>query len=128
VINLLMQRVIISVIYIHVIFTVPGQVGVLFLEPGSHNISVNWKQPILNSYCVMQYVIYWLNVLNGDNDSRIVPAEDDSFVIGKLEACVEYKVSVTPMNEEGDNSGAVSGNAKTETEGKFQTHYSLLFV
>jgi hypothetical protein len=50
--NLIRQYVIYSVFYIDVSSAVPGDVEDLSLNPSSHNISVNWKKPIVNSYCV----------------------------------------------------------------------------
>jgi hypothetical protein len=98
---------------------VPGHVEELTLTPFSHNISVNWKQPISDSYCVMQYVIYWVHALNGNNDSSIVEREEYSYVIGGLDACVEYKVSVRAVNEENDCSDAATTNTTTGTVGNY---------
>jgi hypothetical protein len=128
VINLRKNYMIISVIYIIVYFAVPGQVEDLSLKPGSNNITVNWKKPILNSYCVTHYVIYWVHTLSGRNDSSIVSSEEDSFVIADLEACAEFEVSVRAVNEKNDSSDAVTGNTPTETDGNYQTHYFVLFV
>jgi hypothetical protein len=49
---------IVSVIHDIDYFAMPGQVGNLTLTPGSHNISVNWNKPTLNSDCITHYVIY----------------------------------------------------------------------
>ena len=124
-INLRKNYLITSVIYNFVYFAVPGQVEDLSLKPGSNNITVNWKKPILNSYCVMQYVIYWVKVVNGSNDSSIVSREENSFVIADLEACAEYEVSVRAVNEKGESSDAVTGSTTTETDGNYQTHIVL---
>jgi hypothetical protein len=114
-----------SVIYKVVYFAVPSQVEDLFLKPGSHNIIVNWKKPILNGYCVTQYVIYWVHTVSGSNDSSIVSSEEDSFVIADLDACTEFEVSVRAVNEKGESSDAVTGNTPTETDGNYQTHIIL---
>ena len=124
-INLRKNYLIISVIYNFVYFAVPGQVEDLTLKTFSHNISVNWKKPFLNSYCVTHYVIYWVHTLSGRNDSSIVSREENSFVIADLEACAEYEVSVRAVNEKGESSDAVTGNTTTETDGNYQTHIVL---
>jgi len=68
--------------------------GDLTLKPGSYNVSLNWKKPSSNRYCVMHYVIYWLLILNGNSNSSTVSSEDNSFVIEELIACVGYEVSI----------------------------------
>jgi len=110
---------IISVIYDIVYFAVPDPVEDLSLKPGSHNISVNWKQPILNSYCVTHYVIYWLHAPNGSNNSSIVSSEENSSVIKDLVACVEYEVSVRAVNEKNESKDAVTCKTTTETAGNY---------
>jgi hypothetical protein len=120
---------ILSVIYNIVYFAVPGEVEDLSLEPGSHNISVNWSKPTLNSYCVTQYVIYWSHTINGINDSSIVPSEEDFIhpvLIENLDACVEYEVSVRAENEENESKGAVTNNTTTETDGNCHEQIILL--
>jgi hypothetical protein len=74
-------------------------------------------KPISDSYCVMQYVIYWVHVLNESSNSSIVMSEEDSYVIRDLVACVEYEVSVRAVNEENDSSDAVTNHTTTETAG-----------
>jgi len=95
---------IISVIYDIVYFAVPGQVGELSLTPYSHNIIVKWKKPILNSYCVSHYVIYWVHTLSGSNNSGIVSSEEDSFVMKDLDARVAYNVLVRAMNKKNEST------------------------
>jgi hypothetical protein len=56
-----------------------GEVEELNLNPGPHNICVNWKKATVKSYCLTQYVIYGMNKVNGDNDSSMVSTEEDSF-------------------------------------------------
>jgi len=122
---------IVSVIYNIVHFAVPGEVEDLSLKPGSHNISVNWRKPTSNSYCVTQYVIYWSHPVNGSNVSSIDPSEEDfnhSLVIDNLDACVEYKVSVIAENEKNESTGAVTCNTKTETAGNYHAQIILLFL
>jgi hypothetical protein len=107
---------------------VPGQVEELTLTPFSHNIIVNWKKPILDSYCVSHYVIHWVHTLSGSYDSSIVESEEDSFVIEDLDACVEYEVSVTAVNEKTESTDAVTGNTKTETVGNYHAQIILLYL
>ena len=123
-----MNCVIISVIYNIVYFAVPGAVEDLTLEPGSHNISVNWKKPTLDRYCVKQYVIYWVHTKIGSKNSSIVSSEEDSVVIEDLFACVEYEVSVEAMNEKNESSDAVTGKNTTETVGNYHAQIILLYL
>ena len=90
VINLRMKCAIILVTDNIVYFAVPGQVQNLALKPGSHSISVNWKEPSINSYCVTHYVICWVRTEGGSNDTKTVFDKVDTFVIEHLDACVEY--------------------------------------
>jgi hypothetical protein len=120
VINLRRYCVINPFIYIVVYFAVPSLVEDVFMKPGSHNISINWKIPTLNRYYVTQYVIEWVQLQNGKSDNCTVSENKNQFVIENLEACAEYEVSVRAVNEEGESSGAVTGKTKTETEGKYQ--------
>jgi hypothetical protein len=120
--------VIISVSYIVVYSAVPNEVRDLSLNPGSHNIRVNWKKPIENSYCVTQFTINWVNILNGNNESSIVTSEEDSFVIGNLDDCVEYEVSARAVNEKNESSSAVSGSTTTHTVGKYQIFLSVFEI
>jgi len=117
---------IISVIYDIVYFAVPGQVQGLSLKPGSHNISVNWKKPIINSYCVTQYVIYWVHTLNGSNNSSIASSAENSFVIEDLDAYEVYKVSVRALNEKNEGMDAVTVNTTTESVGNYHAQIILL--
>ena len=123
-----MNCVIISVIYNIVYFAVPGEVEDLSLEPGSHNISVNWKKPTLNRYCVTHYVIHWVHTKSGSKNSSIVSSEEDSFVIEDLDACVEYEVSIEAVNEENESSDAVTNKNTTETVGNYHAQIILLYL
>ena len=96
------------------------------LEPGSHNIIVNWNKPINDSYCVTQYVIYWVNTLSGSNDTSFVSGDENSYVIEDLDACVEYEVSVRAVNEANESTDAVTGKTRTERAGNYHTHIILL--
>jgi hypothetical protein len=114
-------------IYDIVYFAVAGQVADLTLTPGSHNISVNLNNTILNSNCVSHYVVYWVHTLSENNNSTIVPCEEDSFLIEDLDACVEYEVSVEAVDE-GNMSTVVNGTTRTETVGNYHTEIILLFL
>jgi len=107
---------------------VPGQVQDFSLKPGSQNISVNWKKPISNSYCVTQYVIYWLHTLNGSNESIVVPSTENSSVIEPLDACVKYEVSLRAENEINESMEAVTNNTITETVGNYHAQIILLYL
>jgi hypothetical protein len=99
---------------------VPGQVEELSVTPGLQIIKLNWEEPTLYNYCVSHYVIDWVQVENGNNDSIIVSGEKNSFVIRDLKACVEYEVSVKAMNVNGESSGAVTRYMETESNGNYQ--------
>jgi len=96
------------------------------LTPSSHNIIVYWKKPILNSYCVTQYVIYWKHALSESSNSSIVSNEEDSYVIEDVDACVDYNVSVRAENEKNESIDAVTGNITTETVGNYHVQIILL--
>ena len=99
------------------------------MTPFSHNISVNWKKPTVNdTYCVTQYVIYWVHNISGGIDSRIVGSEVDSFVIEDLDACVDYEVSVRAVNENNESADAVTNNTRTETLGNYQAQIMLIMM
>jgi hypothetical protein len=119
-INLWKQFVTVSVIYIVVYFTVPAEVEELSLKPDLHSISLTWRKPILNSYCVTQYVINWGKVGNERKKQNIVSGEINSFVLEDLEAHVEYEVSIRATNVKGEKSAPVTGKTKTGTDGKFE--------
>jgi hypothetical protein len=121
-----MNCAIILVIYNIVYFAVPSEVENLDLKPGSHNISVNWKEPSNNSYCVTHYDICWVHTESGRSDTKTVYEKVDSFFIENLDACVLYEVSVTALNVEDLSTGVVTGNTKTETAGNYHVHIILL--
>jgi len=98
---------------------VPGHVEDLSLTPFSHNISVHWMRPIEDSYCVTHYVIYWVDGVSGSKGNDNVTSVEYSYVIGDLDACVEYEVSVRAMNEENNSSDAVTNNTTTEAVGNY---------
>jgi hypothetical protein len=105
-----------------VYFAVPGQVGGLSLDPGSDNITVNWKKPTSNSACVTNYTIEWVSTVNG-SESKNEVTSDEFYTIEDLDACVEYAVSVTAVNADGDGAEAVTGK---KTTGMCHTHIILL--
>jgi hypothetical protein len=100
---------------------VPGKVEELSLKPGSNNITVNWKEPILNSYCVTNYNIYWVNTLSGSSDTSSVSSEEYSFIIEHLGACEGYEVSVTAVSEKEEGTD-VTGKMATQTTCNSHTH------
>ena len=118
----------ISVIYNIVYFAVPGQVEDLSLEPGSHNITVNWKKPNEDSYCVTHYVIYWKHTLSGSNDTKIVSSDKNTYVIEPLDACVLYEVSVRAENEKNESKDAVNLNTTTGIVGNYHAQIILLYL
>jgi len=107
---------------------VPGKVEDLTLTPFSHNIGVHWMRPISDSYCVTHYVINWVHGVRGSNGSGNVTSEEESYVIGDLDACVEYEVSVRAMNEENNSADAVTNNTKTGTVGNYHSWIILLYL
>jgi hypothetical protein len=57
--------------------------------------------------------------LSGSNDRRTVPSEVYSFEIEGLDACVDYQVSVSAVNENNESTEAVTNNTTTETAGNY---------
>jgi len=123
-----MKCVIISDIYNIVYFAVPNKVEDLSLEPGSHNITVNWNKPINDSDCVTQYVIEWKYTLSGIVNTKNDSSEENSYVIEDLDACVEYEVSVRAVNENNESSDAVTDKTTTQTVGNYHEQIILLFL
>jgi hypothetical protein len=111
--------------YISVYFAVPGKVEELILKPGSKNISVTWKKPIVNSYCVSNYIIYWVNFLHGSVDSSIVSKDRNSFLIEELDACLDYEILMIAMNEKPEVSNLTTASTTTETDGNYHNIISL---
>jgi len=107
---------------------VPNQVEDLSLEPGSHNITVNWNKPNNDSYCVTQYVIEWKHALSGIVNTKTVSSEENFDVIEDLDACVEYEVSVRAMNEANESTDAVTGKTTTEIAGNYHAQIILLYL
>ena len=106
----------------------PGKVEKLTLTPCSHNISVNWTKPILNSYCVTHYDVSWVHTSSESKDNMTVSSEEDSYVIEGLDACVKYEVSVRAMNEDDESTDAETGNTRTETDGNYHTQIILSYL
>jgi hypothetical protein len=101
---------------------VPGQVEGLSLNPCSDNIIVNWKKPILNSYCVMNYIIEWGKNLSASEGNHEVPSDVFSYTIEDLEACEGYEVSVTAVNEIHEDTDVVTGKTAAQTKCNSHTH------
>jgi hypothetical protein len=87
------------------------------LKPSSHNVSLEWKKPSNNGDCVTHYAVSWRHAESGNIGHTDTGKEEYSFVIGSLDACVEYEVSVSAVNEN-DESSVTAVNMTTETEGK----------
>jgi hypothetical protein len=87
------------------------------LKPSPHNVSLEWKKPSNNGDCVIRYAISWRPTGSENTSSTDTGKEDYSFVIGNLDACVEYEISVSAVNENEDRN-ITTINMRTETEGK----------
>jgi len=64
--------------------------------------------------------------LSGSNNSSIVSSEENSFVIEHLNACTEYEVSVSALNEYNESMDAVTVSTTTETAGNYHAQIMLL--
>jgi hypothetical protein len=106
-----------SFVCIILCFTVPGQVVDLALKPSPHSISLEWKKPSNNGDCVTRYTISWIHTGSGNTGTYNTGKEEYSFVIGSLDACVLYEISVSAVNKN-NQSNVAALNATTETDGK----------
>jgi hypothetical protein len=104
-------------VYIVICFTVPGQIVDLALVPSPHNVSLEWKKPSYNGDCVTHYEISWRHTENGNTSSSNTGKEEYSYVIGSLDACVVYEISVSAENGKNE-SNVREVSVRTETEGK----------
>jgi hypothetical protein len=113
--------------YLNIVyFAVPDKVEGLSLNQGSHNIEVNWEKPTLNSDCVANYIIEWVNPLvSGSEGSHTASSDEFSYNIEDLDGCVEYAVSVTAVNADNGRAEAVTLKATT---GIYHIHIILLFL
>jgi hypothetical protein len=102
-------------------FAGPGPVVGLSFIGGLHSIILNWKKPTLNSDCVTNYIIEWVNTVSGIKGTATVTSED-TFIIEDLDACVEYAVSVTARNVENVGDNTVPLEVTTKTAGNYHTH------
>jgi hypothetical protein len=107
-----------------VYFAVPGPVVGLSFNPGSDKIIVKWEKPGSNSDCVTNYVIEWVSTVNG-SESKNEVTSDEFYTIEDLDACVEYEVSVTAVNADGNGTKAVTDKTTT---GNYHTHIILLYL
>ncbi|XP_023701529.1 receptor-type tyrosine-protein phosphatase H isoform X4 [Cryptotermes secundus] len=94
---------------------VPGEVVDLDLKPNPHNISLQWMKPSNDGDCVTHYVISWRHTGSENTTSIDIGKEEYSFVIGNLDACVEYEISVSAVNDN-EEGNITAVNMKTETE------------
>jgi hypothetical protein len=115
-----------------VYFAGPGKVEDLVLKPGQKNIILDWKKPSSNGDCVTKYGIEWANKISGRKNTSSVSSDEFSekvpYTIEGLDACVEYAVSVTAVNANGDRAEAVTEEETTETAGNYHTHYFVMFI
>jgi hypothetical protein len=65
----------------------------------------------------MHYAISWRHTGKGEIDSSDIGKEANSYVIGSLDACVEYEISVSAVNERNETT-LTAVNITTGTEGK----------
>jgi hypothetical protein len=110
-------------VYIILCLSVPGQVVYLVLKPSPHSVSLEWKKPSNNGDCVTHYAVSWRHTASGNTGSNNITKEEYSFVIGGLDACVLYEISVSAVNEN-DESNVTAVSVRTETDGK----QHLLFI
>jgi hypothetical protein len=68
-----------------------------------------------------------VHTLSGTNNSTTVESGKHSLYIEDLDACVNYKVTVSAVNVKNDSSGKVTNNTTTETAGKYHAQIFLLY-
>ena len=87
------------------------------VEADTHTIKLNWTKPTENGNCAVRYDIKWKAIADGSRSGTGV-TEDELYVIGNLDACETYVVSVNALNENNDTSEAEITNITTHTDGK----------
>lgn len=95
----------------------PGEVENLLVELTSHNLTVTWEKPSVNTYCVKNYYVEWKDTADNSTNSR-QEISSEFHKIQNLSACVEYEVSVSAMNFQNEMSKRVSKTNTTSAEGK----------
>jgi hypothetical protein len=103
--------------FIILCFTVPGQVVDLDLKPSPHSVSLEWKKPSNNGDCVTHYSVSWRHTGSGNTGSNNITKEEHSFVIGSLDACVLYEISVSAVNKNNE-SNVTAVSVTTNTDGR----------
>ncbi|GFG35640.1 hypothetical protein Cfor_03483, partial [Coptotermes formosanus] len=81
-------------------------------EADSHTIKLRWTKPTENGNCVLRYAIEWKALEDGSRNGSGV-TENEFYVIGSLEACETYEVSVSAVNENHNTSEADVTNITT---------------
>jgi hypothetical protein len=109
-----------------VYFAVPGPVIGLDLIPGSQSITVVWNKPSSNGDCVKNYIIEWVNTVSGNEQPSSATSEVGFFIIERLDACVDYEVSVKAVNADGVGDNTETRTTTTKTAGNCHTHIILL--
>jgi hypothetical protein len=99
-------------------FAVPGEVVDLTMLPRPHSIIVEWKKPSYNGECVTRYDISWRHTESEQNDINSTTKEVYSLVIESLDACVQYDILVSAVNEK-DESNMTTVSVTTETESEY---------
>jgi hypothetical protein len=101
----------------------PGKVENLTVNRDSHVIGLNWTKPIESGNCKISYAIYWRAITHA-NSSNHSNTLDEFYVIGGLDACVTYEVSVTAVHEFiNQSSDSEVKNVTTLADGKWQLMY-----
>jgi hypothetical protein len=101
-----------SIICVALQFTVPGKIENFLPEADSHTIKLRWTKPTENGNCVLRYAIEWKALEDGSRNGSGV-TENEFYVIGSLEACETYEVSVSAVNENHNTSEADVTNITT---------------
>jgi hypothetical protein len=98
-------------------FTGPEKVENLNVTEDSHTITLNWTKPSKNDSCIKHYVIEWKATIyeSSSNNSKTT---EEFFVIEGLEACVNYEVSVSAMDNNYTTSEPEFRTVTTLTDGK----------
>jgi hypothetical protein len=99
-------------------FTGPEKVENLNVTEGFHTITLNWTNPSKNDFCIKHYVIEWRATIYESSMNGSNTTEEESFVIERLEACVNYEVFVRAVDNNNNISEPEVRNVTTLTDGK----------
>jgi hypothetical protein len=108
--------------YVKYIFLVPGKVVNLTVEPNSNSISLSWINPYEEENCSVSYTIAWKGITDASSNGSYV-TEDNSFIIGSLEACVTFEVSVSALCVNCSESETEIINVTTLAAGKLHVKF-----